>query len=354
MADALLRERLQQTSPAFVAASLAPGTKIYVKGKGHAEYMGPCDSNVDSGTVGLPLGAQDGRKLEFANGIVQTVHLDKTEWTRVKEPPQTGLGRGTYATAPDRPAAVGLGHALGWAGLDSLDEFEAKHSPRNTARVNALVRGLYDNGPAPTRRMSREQPSQQNPLLVVPGRALDDPYRSSEAESRTPRQMLSQQEPEPEPQAADDENMRVLPGGLTLAEANRLKEEARVLELAKATRRQREVLELVRDKIEAKSIRLTNMYRQFDENRDGVVSYSEFQQGLHKLGIELDKQEFSTLVETVDVDSQGTIDYNEFACAQTTIVLFHMYAECYVRSHCPLTVLLLRACGIMEWNPARC
>eukprot|EP01043_Picozoa_sp_COSAG02_P045658 COSAG02_NODE_4201_length_5632_cov_5.111874_2_plen_102_part_00 len=54
-ADALLRERQQQSLPAHVAASLAPGTKIYIKGRGHAEYLGP--------------GESDGGTLEFANGL---------------------------------------------------------------------------------------------------------------------------------------------------------------------------------------------------------------------------------------------------------------------------------------------
>lgn len=165
-ADALLRERMAQTAPARVASSLAPGTKIYIKGKGHAEYKG----------------GGGGATVEFANGIAKPVQLEKTEWTRVREPPKPGLHVPMYQTSA--PAAgVGLGNALGWAGLDSLDEFEAKHSPRPGGATeahdgylgtdrglplcnpNPLIRGPFDNGPAPARRMSREQPSQHNPLV---------------------------------------------------------------------------------------------------------------------------------------------------------------------------------------------
>eukprot|EP01043_Picozoa_sp_COSAG02_P070256 COSAG02_NODE_12368_length_1557_cov_1.279835_2_plen_320_part_00 len=291
-ADALLRVRLEQTLPTRVAASLAPGTKIYVKGRGHAEYLGP--------------GQSDGGTLEFANGITQTVRLDKAEWTPMKEPVQSRTGRP-------------VGHpnaALGWTGLDSLDEFEAKHSPRTAAGPYPVVRGPFDVIPGPTRRMSREQPSQHNPLVLVPGAQLDDPYRQGQVKIRTPRGALSQlgPEPEPEPEAFVDEYMTVLPGGVTLAEANRLKEEANARERAREARRHREVLELVRDKVDAKSTRLTNVFRQFDENHDGVVSYGEFRRGLHSLGVELNDTDFETLVETVDIDGQGTVDYNEFAC----------------------------------------
>ena len=125
-------------------------------------------------------------------------------------------------------------------------------------------------------------------------------------------------QPEPEPAPSANEYMTVLPGGMTLAEANRLKEEARILELAKAARRHRDVLELVRDKIEAKSSRLTSVFRYFDANHDSMVSYTEFRQGLQNLGVVLSDQDFTTLVQTVDVDGQGTVDYNEFACVHTS------------------------------------
>ena len=283
---------MQQSLPAHVAASLAPGTKIYVKGRGHAEYLGP--------------GESDGGTLEFANGIAQTVRLDKTEWTPMKEPVKSKTGRP-------------IGHpnaSPGWAGLDSLDEFEAKHSPRNAAGPYPVVRGPYDIVPGPTRRMSREQPSQHNPLVLVPGTHLDDPYPQGQVNIRTPRGALSQPEPEPEP--AVDEYMTVLPGGMTLAEAQRLKEMAQTLEQAREARKHREVLELVMDKVDAKSTRLTNVFRQFDANHDGVVSYGEFRQGLHRLGVALSDREFTTLVETVDVNGEGTVDYNEFACVQAS------------------------------------
>lgn len=133
-------------------------------------------------------------------------------------------------------------------------------------------------------------------------------------------------QPEPEQEPVADEYMTVLPGGMTLAEANRLREEARKLKLAEEARRHRDVLELVRDKVEAKSSSFNSVFRYFDANHDSKVSYAEFRQGLHNLGIDLSEQDFTTLVQTVDLDGQGTVDYNEFACVHTSHILAKMAA----------------------------
>jgi Ca2+-binding EF-hand superfamily protein len=153
--------------------------------------------------------------------------------------------------------------------------------------------------------------------VLIPGTRLDDPYRQGQIHTprRTPPRVAGGGlEPEPEPKPEDDAMMKVLPGGLTLGEATRLKKEAEALRLNKEARRTREVLEMVRDKIEAKSKRLTSTFRQFDANHDGVVSYDEFREGLFNLGVALSEADFTTLVETVDIDGEGTVDYTEFAC----------------------------------------
>ena len=49
-------------------------------------------------------------------------------------------------------------------------------------------------------------------------------------------------------------------------------------------RRHRDIIDGIRLKIEAKTKRLTDAFRKFDENSDGVVSYSEFRAGLFNLG----------------------------------------------------------------------
>ena len=82
----------------------------------------------------------------------------------------------------------------------------------------------------------------------------------------------------------------------------------------KAKRRhETRVLNMVRDKVEAKSKRMANVFRQFDENKDGDISYEEFRLGLRHLGVELSDDDYTMLVEKVDVDGEGTVDYNEFA-----------------------------------------
>ena len=49
-------------------------------------------------------------------------------------------------------------------------------------------------------------------------------------------------------------------------------------------RRHRDIIDGIRLKIEAKTKRLTDAFRKFDENSDGEVSYSEFRAGLFNLG----------------------------------------------------------------------
>eukprot|EP01048_Picozoa_sp_COSAG05_P012404 COSAG05_NODE_1237_length_5434_cov_7.991565_2_plen_564_part_00 len=79
------------------------------------------------------------------------------------------------------------------------------------------------------------------------------------------------------------------------------------------TRHEKRVLDMVRDKVEAKSKNMAKVFRQFDENKDGDISYDEFRLGLRHLGIELSDGDYDVLVKKVDVDGEGTVDYNEFA-----------------------------------------
>ena len=55
-------------------------------------------------------------------------------------------------------------------------------------------------------------------------------------------------------------------------------------------RHEKRVLDQVRDKVEAKSKNMAKVFRQFDENKDGDISYDEFRLGLRHLGIELSDQ----------------------------------------------------------------
>jgi Ca2+-binding EF-hand superfamily protein len=78
-------------------------------------------------------------------------------------------------------------------------------------------------------------------------------------------------------------------------------------------RQAKKVLDFVRDKVEAKSKTMQKVFRQFDENKDGDISYDEFRMGLRHLGVDLSDGDYAMLVAKVDVDGEGTVDYNEFA-----------------------------------------
>ena len=72
------------------------------------------------------------------------------------------------------------------------------------------------------------------------------------------------------------------------------------------------VLQFVRDKIEARSLQIHEVYRHFDENHDQFVTPVEFKNGLAGLGIQLPDAQFQAIVQHVDANGNGTIDYDEF------------------------------------------
>jgi Ca2+-binding EF-hand superfamily protein len=95
------------------------------------------------------------------------------------------------------------------------------------------------------------------------------------------------------------------------------KENQRVAEVhnahaAGAGRTGAEILATVKRKCEEKSKQIRKIFRTFDENHDGKVTYAEFRQGLRGLGFQLPDADFNALVKHVDDDGSGALDYNEF------------------------------------------
>jgi Ca2+-binding EF-hand superfamily protein len=62
---------------------------------------------------------------------------------------------------------------------------------------------------------------------------------------------------------------------------------------------------------------ITKVFRNFDENKDGTLDPREFRTGLSRCGIELSDNKFEELLDFVDEDGSGEIDYYEFATKLT-------------------------------------
>ena len=70
--------------------------------------------------------------------------------------------------------------------------------------------------------------------------------------------------------------------------------------------------EEMRAKIEAKATNVRTLFRMFDADKSGTVD-ARFRDGLHYINVELSDREFAELLDMVDADGGGQIDYTEFA-----------------------------------------
>ena len=68
----------------------------------------------------------------------------------------------------------------------------------------------------------------------------------------------------------------------------------------------------IHHRIEAKNSKIAVIFRKFDDDKSGKLSYDEFHRGLLALGVELNDNEFDMLVAELDNDGGGEIDYREF------------------------------------------
>jgi Ca2+-binding EF-hand superfamily protein len=66
------------------------------------------------------------------------------------------------------------------------------------------------------------------------------------------------------------------------------------------------------DKVEQNHVNIRPVFRKFDEDKSGHLSYDEFRRGLLHMGIPLNDKEFRLLCKEVDNDGSGSIGYDEF------------------------------------------
>ena len=82
-------------------------------------------------------------------------------------------------------------------------------------------------------------------------------------------------------------------------------------------------------KVEGKSPSIHTIFRNFDEDNSGFLSYQEFRRGLLFLGIPLNDTEFGILIAETDSDDSGAIDYIEFVseCKDADAQMVDLFPE---------------------------
>ena len=70
---------------------------------------------------------------------------------------------------------------------------------------------------------------------------------------------------------------------------------------------------ILKEYVEKKKYRLVDLFRQFDKDNSMSVTRQEFRDGLKGIGVPLDDQQLTQLINLLDEDGDGEIDYGEFA-----------------------------------------
>jgi Ca2+-binding EF-hand superfamily protein len=67
------------------------------------------------------------------------------------------------------------------------------------------------------------------------------------------------------------------------------------------------------DKVFNGKVKLFQVFRQFDKDNDGYVSYEDFENCLKSIKIEATKQEISSMIKLIDKNNQGYLNFTDFS-----------------------------------------
>eukprot|EP00928_Gymnodinium_smaydae_P083223 TRINITY_DN6646_c0_g3_i1.p1 TRINITY_DN6646_c0_g3~~TRINITY_DN6646_c0_g3_i1.p1 ORF type:complete len:2452 (-),score=696.63 TRINITY_DN6646_c0_g3_i1:107-7033(-) len=78
------------------------------------------------------------------------------------------------------------------------------------------------------------------------------------------------------------------------------------------------VIVQLRQHLDAELLRVTDLFKRWDDDGSGEVSKREFRRALHALGMEASKEELEALFDSLDADASGSLEYGELAKAIRT------------------------------------
>ena len=74
----------------------------------------------------------------------------------------------------------------------------------------------------------------------------------------------------------------------------------------------KDLISIMMDYVKSRNLRLVDLFNQFDKDKSMSVDKDEFYRGLRSIGIPLNDQQLTTMIDFLDDDGDGEIDYSEF------------------------------------------
>ncbi|XP_028548644.1 calcium-dependent protein kinase 3-like [Dendrobium catenatum] len=88
---------------------------------------------------------------------------------------------------------------------------------------------------------------------------------------------------------------------------------SRLKQFSRMNRFKRKALRVIADHLSTEEVEdMKEKFKMMDTDNDGIVSYEELKNGLSKFGSLLEESEVQMLIEAVDTNGKGKLDYGEF------------------------------------------